>query len=152
MHRFLRSNLAAGHLTPSEHHIGLAEEFGRDSLDNPPPDEFYPGSPELAGLDRAEPGCLMAMDRCVDPHVDTWLGDWRRPPRKQRTFFWVLQGRVCFKVDGDKHLQMQPGDWVVFDHRREHMVLANTKWLGAAWQLTPTEARSQRTRTEERSR
>ena len=32
---------------------------------------------------------------------------------------------------------MKAGDWVTFDHRREHMVLGSKQWLAAAWQLKP---------------
>jgi hypothetical protein len=116
-------------------HLAQAEEFGDDSLDSKPPESFYEGCPQVPGFDRAEPGCLLAMCKCVMPHSDTWLGDWDRVPRVQRSFFWLLSGEVTFKVDGYAHRQMQAGDWVVFDHRREHMVLADDYWRGAAWQL-----------------
>ena len=85
----------------------------------------------------AEHGCLIKMNRCVMPHSDQWLGGWDSRPRKQRSFFWVLKGKVFFKSDGYEHIEMSAGDWVVFDHRREHMVLADAAWLGAAWQMRP---------------
>ena len=120
---------------PSSRHVKLAYAHGSETLDDKPPQEFYEGCPLVSGFEIAEPGCLIKMRRCVMPHCDQWLGDWGSRPRKQRSFFWVLKGEVVFKSDGYKHLEMSSGDWVVLDHRREHMVLSNSKWLGAAWQL-----------------
>jgi len=116
-------------------HLAQAEEFGDETLDSNPPESFYDGCPQVPGFERAEPGILLAMRGCVMPHTDMWLGRWDRRPRKQRSFFWLLAGKVTFKIDGFAHRPMAPGDWVIFDHRREHMVLADDDWLGAAWQL-----------------
>lgn len=116
-------------------HLAHAEEFGDDTLDSKPPESFYDGCPDVPGFERAEPGCLLAMSKCVMPHTDPWLGDCDRVPRTQRSFFWLLSGEVTFKVDGFAHRPMKPGEWVIFDHRREHMVLANADWRGVAWQL-----------------
>lgn len=125
------------HKKPSKSHLIVAREHGGDSLDEKPPGEFYNGAPEVPGFERAENGCLIKMDRCVMPHTDHWLQDFGRGPRMQRSLFWVLEGNVQFKVDGARHIEMGAGDFVVFDHRREHMVLADGEWLGAAWQLQP---------------
>jgi hypothetical protein len=123
--------------TPTARHVSLVEQHGTDTLDQTPVADFYPACPEADGYERAEYGCLIRISGCVRAHTDTWLGDWDKCPRKQRSVFWLLQGELQFKVDGAKAIDMRSGDWVLFDHRREHMVLTDEEWLGAAWQVRP---------------
>ena len=133
--------LESHHCKPTAKHRKLARKNGDESLDQMMPTEFYAGCPDVPGYERAEIGCLMRVRGCVMPHTDNWLGDFGAGPRHQRSFFWMLAGKVHFKQDGAKSTVMYAGDWLVFDHRREHMVLSdNGLWMGAAWQLRPTKA------------
>ena len=123
---------------PSPSHLRLASQFGGkdlEQMDCETAAAFHRHTPEAPGFVRAEPGCLIKMRGNVIPHVDTWLGDFRQKPRVQRSLFWVLRGWVMFKVHGLQSLSMFAGDWVLFDHRREHLVMSDGRWMGAAWQM-----------------
>ena len=123
-------------LTPFKRHIDCAMKYGDGFLSEPPPYSFYKDSPVIDGWERGEPGILIYMHGCVWPHTDEWTGfGGLRSSAKQLTLFWLLKGKVTFKVDGEKHVNMVRGDYVVFDHRKEHMVFAKGMWCGAAWQL-----------------
>ena len=126
----------------SEQHLRMVEDLGSDSLDANAPDEFYVDGPLLPGSERVEDGSLISVTGNISPHTDTWLG--RGNPRKQRSLFWLIKGAVQMKVDGYKHVEMRAGDFVVFDHRMEHLVMADGAWLGAAWQISTCSAEADR--------
>ena len=130
--------------TPSRHHIVLAAKFGNDFLDAPAPEEFFNGSPQVTKYERAESGILIKIKGCVKPHTDNWMVAHGRIPKTQRSLFWVLKGTPIFKVDGFEAIGMRPGDFVIFDHRIEHMVLADGSWMGAAWQMALTSRKQQK--------
>jgi hypothetical protein len=119
---------------PKHRHVKICKKYGDDNLMENIPNEFYAGIPKIKGFVRYETGTLMMMDHSISPHTDTWIYRYGNP-RMQRTIFWMLCGSVIFKVDGYESTTMTCGDYVIFDHRHEHMVFAYELWLGASWQV-----------------
>ena len=73
---------------------------------------------------------------CVGPHTDPSVG----VLNTSHSVFGLLSGGKnlqLFVRDNDKWdvTQMRPGDWVLFEDDKEHMVLADTKWTGVAVQV-----------------
>ena len=102
------------------------------SLDDLTPDLLpqIPGyRPELAS------NCCLKM-RSVEPHRDDWQGNpalrGRRKP-EYRAMFWLLQGQLHLQVSDDA-VTLYPGNWVLFDDRRLHCVVADRQWIGLAVQ------------------
>lgn len=95
--------------------------------------------PEFEGWERV-PGTLTALKlKAVEPHVDPWVGDSPEPDGDdRRAVFMVVKG----PKQGYVHLQagldatrMSEGDFVLFDDRVMHSVVATHTWVGIAWQL-----------------
>lgn len=73
---------------------------------------------------------------CVGPHTDTSVGILKT----RHAVFGLLSGGKnlqLFVRDNDEWVitRMRPGDWVLFEDHKEHMVLADTKWTGIAVQV-----------------
>lgn len=73
---------------------------------------------------------------CVGPHTDTSVGILKTC----HAVFGLLSGGKnlqLFVRDNDEWVitRMRPGDWVLFEDHKEHMVLADTKWTGIAVQV-----------------
>ena len=73
---------------------------------------------------------------CVDPHEDFPVGSLDT----KHAVFGLLSGgknlRLLVRDERDWNItRMSPGDWVVFEDGKEHMVLADTKWTAIALQL-----------------
>lgn len=123
---------------PAPEQVQMAREFGTDAIELNLPETMREHLPLPAGYALSDDtGSLIKMAGCVLPHTDQWIGRGTAGPRAQRSLFWVLSGAVHIKVDGFGAAAMLAGDWVVFDHRREHMVLADGEWLGVAIQIAP---------------
>ncbi len=76
----------------------------------------------------------------VYPHTDPWCGV--GTPGIRRSLFWLLEIEedgsemtVFFGVEGHKAVQLKNGDYVIFDDSKEHFVIAESMWVGCAWQL-----------------
>jgi len=79
----------------------------------------------------------------VRPHTDTAVGDLKT----KHGLFGLLSGgknaELLVRRIGDSEwdvTKLTPGDWVVFRDDLEHLVMAETKWLGVAVQLAPIDA------------
>jgi hypothetical protein len=73
---------------------------------------------------------------CVDPHTDFSVGDLDT----KHAIFGLLSGgkNLRLLVRGERGwniTRMSPGDWVIFEDGKEHMVLADTAWSGIAIQV-----------------
>ena len=73
---------------------------------------------------------------CVDPHTDFPVGTLNT----KHAVFGLLSGgknlRLLVRNErGWNVTRMSPGDWVIFEDGKEHMVLADTAWSGIAVQL-----------------
>ena len=81
--------------------------------------------------------------RSVDPHKDDWVGGGPRPRRYAAVFWLVDMSRyslpIILKVGAVIH-KMVPGDYVIFDDRVLHSVVAHNVWYGCAYQVRPIEA------------
>jgi hypothetical protein len=102
------------------------------SLDDLTPDLL----PQIPGYRPHLPSkCCLKM-RNVEPHRDDWQDPCalrgRRPP-PYRAMFWLLQGQLHLQVSDDA-VTLYPGNWVLFDDRRLHCVVADRQWIGLAVQ------------------
>ena len=73
---------------------------------------------------------------CVGPHTDPSVGILKT----RHSMFGLLSGGKNLKLyvrDNGRWsvFKMSPGDWVVFEDGKEHMVLADTAWSGIAIQV-----------------
>ena len=83
-------------------------------------------------------GMMLAGLVNVHPHTDTSVGELKT----NHSLFGLLSGGknaefLVRRIDGGGWdvVRMSPGDWVIFRDDVEHMVTANTKWLGVAVQV-----------------
>lgn len=111
----------------------------------------------LPTFENWKPGCSTTLLKLanVEPHDDPWVGshkdvlDFNNPPQGFNQFgeplerlaiFWLLEvksrlhDRIRFYTEG-KWIQLKAGQFVVFDDSKTHAVMAESKWVGAAWQL-----------------
>ena len=83
--------------------------------------------------------------RSVDPHKDDWVGCGPRPLRYAAVFWLVDMPRyslpIILQVGAVIH-KMVPGDYVIFDDRVLHSVVAHNVWYGCAYQVRPIAARA----------
>lgn len=81
-------------------------------------------------------GVMLANLVCVEPHTDPSVG---RLDTSHAVFGLLSGGKnlQLFVRDNDEWVitRMRPGDWVLFEDHKEHMVLADTKWTGIAVQV-----------------
>jgi len=87
--------------------------------------------------------CCLKM-RNVEPRRDHWQDPCalrgRRPP-PYRAMFWLLQGQLNLQVSDDA-VTLYPGNWVLFDDRRLHCVVADRQWVGLAVQYVKENSRA----------
>ncbi len=76
--------------------------------------------------------CCLKM-RSVEPHRDDWQDTQRTRPRLYRALFWLMQGYMHLQVSDDD-VTLYSGNWVLFDDRRLHCVVADRQWIGLAVQ------------------
>ena len=73
--------------------------------------------------------------RNVEPHTDDWVG--KNPlPRRRASIFWLMRSRdhIWLHVGNDA-VRMEPFDYVLFDDRKMHSVIARQTWVGCAYQV-----------------
>lgn len=96
-------------------------------------------------------GSILLKLKNVEPHEDPWTGPTtisvkrgvfhRSSPRARRAVFWVLDAGknakhgLWFGTEGSKPIKMKTNDYVVFDDRRLHWVIADNFWLGVSAQM-----------------
>ena len=81
-------------------------------------------------------GIMLANLVCVDPHTDPSVG----LLHTSHSVFGLLAGGKDLRLfvrNNDEWIvtKMRPGNWVLFEDCKEHMVLAESKWCGVAFQV-----------------
>ena len=79
-------------------------------------------------------GCALEI-RNVDPHTDDWVGK-NPPPRRRAAIFWLMRSssHIWLQVGNDA-VYMNQWDYVLFDDRKMHSVIARQTWVGCAYQV-----------------
>lgn len=86
-------------------------------------------------------GAMLAGMVYVEPHDDMPVGDLMT----SKAIFGLLSGGKNFKLfvrnGKDWNIRnMVPGQWVLFEDRKEHMVMSETPWCGVAIQVKEIDA------------
>jgi hypothetical protein len=87
--------------------------------------------PNISGWMPAPETNVCLRTKNVHPHEDTFVGDGSR--KNWRNVFWLLDGDLWIQV-AKAAQHMRSGDWVLFDDRTMHCVIADRKWTGIAVQ------------------
>jgi hypothetical protein len=113
-------------------------------------EDFMIGAPKITGYVPAMKDATLLKLRNVEPHDDPWVGyephpfypevhgaDWSMDgPKNRRAVFWLLHAPKPIHIMCGNHFRkLRRGDYVVFDDSKLHCVIADAKWIGAAWQI-----------------
>lgn len=127
--------------------VSLAKERGNDScgaaLDTTNEDIFnlLPDVTQF-GFELSHDSAIMLANLvCVHPHTDPSVGILKT----SHAAFGLLSGGKDLRLfvrDGDEWIvtEMRPGNWVIFEDNKEHMVMAESKWTGVSFQVKEIDA------------
>lgn len=104
-----------------------------ESIDYP----LYELIPEIEDYEQTETGIALYGMINVEPHTDAYVGN---GGGRTIAMFGLMSGGKNFNLlvrNGVYWdiIKMKPGDWVLFDDKQEHMVMAESVWSGIAIQL-----------------
>lgn len=117
--------------------ISRCKHFGDSLFTSPFNDKDYEYLPKFDNYEYSINSAILLTDLVyVEPHKDGSVGNLET----HLSIFSLLSGGKNMKLllkhkDSWKTFNMNVGDWVVFNDRIEHMVLAETKWSGIAIQV-----------------
>lgn len=127
--------------------VSLAKERGNDecgaALDTTNEDIFnlLPDVTQF-GFELSHDSAIMLANLvCVHPHTDPSVGILKT----SHAAFGLLSGGKDLRLfvrDGDEWIvtEMRPGNWVIFEDNKEHMVMAESKWTGVSFQVKEIDA------------
>lgn len=93
------------------------------------------------GYELSHNSAIMLMGINVPPHTDISVGELKT----KHSLFGLLSGGKNFNLfvrnDKDWNIRkMAPGQWVLFEDCKEHMVTSETPWCGVAIQVKEIDA------------
>jgi hypothetical protein len=122
---------AKGRLNPPPIFLRAVSRVADESFGRSVSGDLISNMPEINGWMPAPETNVCLRTKNVHPHEDTFVGDGSR--KNWRNVFWLLDGDLWIQV-AKAAQHMRSGDWVLFDDRTMHCVIADCKWTGIAVQ------------------
>jgi hypothetical protein len=133
-----------GFLKPTREQIDEIRVKSDDSFCVGSTESFMSNFPMFEGFAPDEKSAMLLKMRNVEPHSDPWVSN-TSEPRSRRALFWLIEGggqanrfgtSLIFGAGG-KTTPLKPGQFVVFNDAKDHWVMSEKLWKGAAIQLRP---------------
>ena len=126
-----------GNMRPTPRQKRIVRQIADDSFTRQVPADFGP-VPSTSENWVPDLSSMVALRlKCVDPHVDDWVGEGGCPD-KHLAAFWVIQmpgiSELILQVGNAAH-RMCEGSFIVFDDSVMHSVHAKQYWRGVAYQM-----------------
>jgi hypothetical protein len=124
-----------GYQKPTAAELRAVKAVADDSFCTNAPSHVVPPCPAPWKFDRLTSIALRL--KTVEPHTDDWSGSFSNKPRSYAAVFWLMHvnDNDCIYLQiGNTAERLRAGDFVVFDDRIMHSVVARHTWIGCAYQ------------------
>ena len=131
--------IQTGHMEPTPAQRRMIREHGDDQFMGRLPADFGRVPMFEGWAPDAESMVAMKM-RCVGPHKDGWVGS-HPDPRRYLSVFGLTKAPIGTDFHlhvRNEQIRMTAGQWVLFNDRLMHSVVAHRLWHGVAYQMRPT--------------
>lgn len=126
-----------GNKKPTKKVIDLCKKYGRDDFSAYKDISFFSefeldfysiDAPNIKIIQKEN--ALVLKTKIVEPHDDLHMS-----ALSVFSVFWLCFGSCFFKVSGSNAIEMSKGDWVIFEHTKEHMAFSNKIFGGISFLL-----------------
>jgi len=124
-----------GNKKPTKKVIDLCKKHGKDDFSSYKETSFFSefeldfysiDAPNLKIMQKEK--ALVVKAKIVPPHDDLDMAT-----LSNFSVFWLCFSSCFFKVTGSDAIDMKKGDWVIFDHTKEHMAFSDKTFGGISF-------------------